>query len=136
MLYYLLTQAKASEINTNLILDRFVFALKQNNDFQRIISTSRPYKYKEYVVYVEKNNDNNYYFGFSVGKKVGNAVVRNHVKRQLRNIVSKNKYKNGFICIIIVNKNILNRTFEEMSINLNHIFNNLNIIKEIKNEEI
>ncbi len=110
--------------------------LKQNNDFQRIISTSRPYKYKEYVVYVEKNNDNNYYFGFSVGKKVGNAVVRNHVKRQLRNIVSKNKYKNGFICIIIVNKNILNRTFEEMSINLNHIFNNLNIIKEIKNEEI
>lgn len=110
--------------------------LKQNNDFQRIISTSQPYKYKEYVVYVEKNNDNNYYFGFSVGKKVGNAVVRNHVKRQLRNIVSKNKYKNGFICIIIVNKNILNRTFEEMSINLNHIFNNLNIIKEIKNEEI
>lgn len=29
---------KASEINTNLILDRFVFALKQNNDFKENIN--------------------------------------------------------------------------------------------------
>ncbi len=107
--------------------------LKKNNEFQRIISTSRPYKYKEYVVYIEKNNSSNYYFGFSVGKKIGNAVVRNHVKRQLRNIVSKNKYKNGFICIIIVNKNILNLKFDEMKENLNYILNNLNIMEE-KNE--
>lgn len=105
--------------------------LKKNDDFQRIISTSRPYKYKEYVVYIEKNDCSNYYFGFSVGKKIGNAVTRNRVKRQLRNIVAKRKYKNGFICIIIVNKNILKIKFEEMEKNLNFIFKKLDIMEEI-----
>lgn len=108
--------------------------LKSNIDFQRIITSIRPYKYKEYVIYFEKNNDSNYHFGFSVGKKVGNAVVRNHLKRQLRQIISKNKYENGFNCIIIVNKNILKKNFQEMSDDLEYSLNKLNIIKEKSNE--
>lgn len=104
--------------------------LKNNIDFQRIISTTRPYKFKEYVVYLENNTNDNYKFGFSVGKKIGNAVVRNHVKRQLRQIVSKKNYINGFNCIIIVNKNILKINYEEMQNNLYCIFNKINILKE------
>ncbi len=110
--------------------------LKNNYDFQRIIDSNKPFKYKDYILYIEKNDSNNYYFGFSVGKKIGHAVTRNKVKRQLRNIVSKKNYQNGFNCIIIVGSNVLNRTFQEMEENLIKAFTINNLIKENTNEKL
>lgn len=108
--------------------------LKKNLDFQRIIKKNKPYKYKEYILYVEKNNSDVYHFGFSVGKKIGKAVVRNKIKRQLKHIVSKKDYQKGFNCIIIVNNNILNKSFHEMEIDLHLILERLNLTKEKRDE--
>ena len=44
--------------------------LKKNLEFQRIIKNNKPYKYKDYIIYVERVNIDNYYFGFSVVKKL------------------------------------------------------------------
>lgn len=103
--------------------------LKKNYDFQRIISNNRPYKSNGFIIYVEKNNDESYKFGFSVGKKIGKAVIRNKIKRQLRHIISKKDYKKGFNCIIIVSSVILNKTYSQISEELYKIFNDLNLIK-------
>ncbi len=110
--------------------------VKKNLDFQRIIKNNKPYKYKDYVLYVEKNNDNNYHFGFSVGKKIGKAVIRNKIKRQLKSIVSKKDYQNGFNCIIIVGSNILNKTYLEMEKNLLEVLTKLDLIKEKRDDQI
>ena len=104
--------------------------VKNSYDFNRIINNNRPYKYRDYIIYIERNNDSIYKFGFSVGKKIGNAVTRNRVKRQLKSIVDKKDYQNGFNCIIIVGKGILDRNFDEMSNNLYNAFSSLNIYKE------
>lgn len=108
--------------------------VKNNLDFQRIIKKSKPYKYKDYILYIERNNENNYRFGFSVGKKIGKAVIRNKVKRQLRHIVSKKDYQNGFNCIIIVGSNVLNKNYKEMEKNLLEVLLKNNLIKGEKNE--
>lgn len=108
--------------------------IKNNFDFQRIIKNNPPYKYKDYILYIEKTTYSNYKFGFSVGKKIGKAVTRNKIKRQLRSIVSKKDYQNGFNCIIIVGSNILNRSYQEMEKNLIEILSKLQLIKEKKNE--
>jgi len=105
------------------------YIIKSNDEFQRIIKNCNSYKYKDYILYIEKNNQDSYHFGFSVGKKIGKAVIRNKIKRQLKSIVSKKSYQNGFNCIIIVGKNILNRTFLEMQEDLLKILNNQNLIK-------
>ena len=104
--------------------------LKNNRDFNRIIGNFRPYKSKDFIIYVEKNTNEVYHFGISVGKKIGNAVIRNAYKRKVRSIIDKNNYQNGFNCIIILKKSILEKSFEEMNIEFKKAFKTLNITKE------
>lgn len=104
--------------------------LKSNEDFNRIINNEKYIKYKDYVIYYEKTNDKIYKFGFSVGKKIGNAVTRNKIKRQLKYIVDKKDYKNNFNCIIMVRKSILKKEYNEMNSDLFYVFNKLDILKE------
>jgi len=103
--------------------------LKSNEEFNRIIKNNKAFKYKDYIIYVEKGTEGPYKFGFSVGKKIGNAVTRNKYKRRLKNIIDKKAYQNNFKCIIIVGKGILNRSFSEMEENL---FKALDLIKITK----
>ena len=109
--------------------------LKNSRDFDRIIKGNKPYKFKDYIIYIERNTNDLYKFGLSVGKKIGNAVNRNKVKRQLKSIIDKKDYQNNFNCIIIVGKGIKERTFEEREKNLFIALNNLNIIKEKQDEK-
>lgn len=103
--------------------------LKESKDFDRIIKNVEPYKYKDYIIFLERNNDNPYKFGLSVGKKVGNAVKRNKIKRQIKSIIDKKDYQNNFNCIIIVGRGITNRNFSEMEEDLLRAFSNLKIFE-------
>ena len=109
--------------------------LKESYDFDRIIKNNKPYKYKDYIIYIERKEQKNCKFGFSVGKKIGCAVVRNRIKRQLKAIVDKKDYQNNFNCIIILTRNVLNRTYAEVEIDLLEAFKKLNILKEKINEK-
>lgn len=105
--------------------------LKESKEFDRIIHNNKPLKYKDYIIYIEKDDNIKYYnFGLSVGKKVGNAVCRNKIKRQLKSIIDKKDYQNNFKCIIIVGKGIKERSFNEIETNLFNALEQLNIIKE------
>jgi len=106
--------------------------LKKSYDFERIIKNNKPFKYRDYIVYIEKDTNDNYKFGISVGKKIGRAVKRNKIKRQIKSIIDKYIYENNFNCIIIVGREITKRTFQEMEKDIDYIFNKLNIIKEKK----
>lgn len=103
--------------------------LKENREYNRIIKNTKPFYYKDYVIYLEKNNRPIYKFGFSVGKKIGNAVCRNKIRRQLKNILDEKNYQNGFNCIIIVRKGILKRSFIERRNILLDAIENLGIMK-------
>ena len=109
--------------------------LKESRDFDRIIKNNNPYKYKDYIIFIERNTNDVYKFGLSVGKKIGNAVRRNKVKRQIKSIIDKKDYQNNFNCIIIVGSGILNRSYLEMTYNLLYAFNKINILMEEQNEK-
>ena len=110
-------------------------SLKKSTDFERIIKNNRSYKYKDYFIYVERNTNDNYHFGLSVGKKIGNAVTRNKVKRQIRSMIDQIYFKNNFNCIIIVKKSYLNHTFNENSKCFKEAMEQLNLVKGIQNHE-
>lgn len=100
--------------------------LKENRNFKKIISANKPFKYKGYIVYKEDTNDI-YKFGITVSKKLGNAVTRNKIKRQIREIISKNNYEKNFNCIIIVRKSYLENDYANNEKDLNHILDMLKI---------
>lgn len=104
--------------------------LKNNRDFNRIIDTYKANKYKDFVIYVERTNNELYHFGISVGKKIGNAVTRNKYKRRIRSIIDKKNYQKGVNCIIILRKSILDRDYIEIENALLKAFKDLKITKE------
>ncbi len=108
--------------------------VKKSRDFTRIIKSNQPYKSNLFVIYKERSNDI-YKFGISIGTKVGNAVVRNKLKRQVKSILDKKNYQNNFNCIIIIRKDILNKSFIEIETELFKCLKNLNILKEELNEK-
>jgi ribonuclease P protein component len=58
--------------------------LHKNKKFQAVYKSGRSYANRMVVVYVLPNNDNVRRVGFAAGKRLGGAVVRNRVKRLLR----------------------------------------------------
>lgn len=103
--------------------------LKYNREFDRIIKEKTPFKYKGFLVYLEIKENDYYKFGISVSKKLINAVGRNKIKRQIREIISKNNYEKSFNCIIIIRKSYLENDFNQNKEDLLFIFKKLKIIK-------
>ena len=90
--------------------------VKSNILFNEIIKSGKHISNKYYVLCIQNKNEEQKKYGIAVGKKVGNAVVRNKIKRQIRNIIDKNciYFPNFHNYIIICKKEILLLTFSEM----------------------
>lgn len=112
------------------------FIVKEHVDFTNIIQNGKYFRSKYFVIYMKKNDLDHYRFGISVGKKVGNAVVRNKVKRQMRMIIDnyKKNYQNGMDYIIIIKSNYVEGAFLDIKNAFEDIINkmNRNNNKEIK----
>ena len=94
--------------------------VKSNEEFNMIMNKGKCIKNKYFVLYSMDNNLERYRFGVSVGKKVCNAVNRNKLKRQVRNILDyhKNLYSKSKDYIIIVRKSSLNERYSILEENL------------------
>lgn len=60
--------------------------IKSKNAFQIVYKTGRSVVDSMSVMYVLPNEEKNIKIGFAVGKKMGSAVVRNRVKRMMREV--------------------------------------------------
>lgn len=58
--------------------------IKKNRVFKRVYNRGKYYAEEYLVLYLLKNGDINNSVGYSVSKKVGNSVVRNRVKRLMK----------------------------------------------------
>ncbi|MGL5042305.1 MAG: ribonuclease P protein component [Culicoidibacterales bacterium] len=63
------------------------YSLKKNEDIQKILSKGRFFRNREFIMYVVDNDTTKNYVAFLVGKKLGNAPLRNRYKRKMRSML-------------------------------------------------
>lgn len=100
--------------------------VKTHEDFNKIIKNGQRIKNSFYNIYIMKNNESISRFGIAVGKKLGNAVYRNKMKRRLRMILTnqKKEFSKGYDYIIIMKEKTKQLSFEELEIKLIDLLNN------------
>ena len=82
--------------------------IKESREFNNIIKVGTMYKNKDFFIYCLPKKENNIRFGIAIGTKLGNAVVRNKLKRQIKGVIREiyNMFPNNKDYIIIGRKSI------------------------------
>lgn len=90
--------------------------LRRNGDFRYVFGRGSSVANRYYVLYVvKKTRTQTLRVGFSVSKKVGNAVVRNRVKRVLREVMRLQivHIEYGFDLVIIARKQAVELSYAQ-----------------------
>ena len=115
------------------------YRVKSEKDFQDAFQNGTSYANRQLVLYVyPKIGQVHFRVGLSVGKKMGNAVQRNKIKRLLRHAIHELSpaITNEYDYLIIARKDIVNRNFYEIKKSLVHVMKIASIIDIKKLEEL
>ena len=97
--------------------------IKANDDFATTIKKGKAQRDQSYVIHYCTNSLNYTRVGISVSSKLGNAVVRNHIKRQIRSMCdSLIEYeKHSFDIVIIAKQGFLEYSYDDNKMSLKKI---------------
>lgn len=102
------------------------FRLKKNEDFQKVIRDNKKVSNQVYILYRKNNSLDHIRVGISTSKKLGCAVIRNRIRRQVRVMVVENfNFNESCDYIIIVRKKYLDNTYQENKDELKRILSKI-----------
>ncbi len=108
------------------------YRIKKNKEFQLAFREGKSFANRQLVIYyLEKPDQTHFRIGLSVGKKIGNAVVRNRIKRYLRQsfreLEANIKRPDD---IVIIARNPTNKMgYEEVKKSLIHLLNRERLLR-------
>jgi ribonuclease P protein component len=104
--------------------------LTRNDDFQKVYRFGKSAANYQFVVYYRPNQAvEKFRLGVSVSKKIGNAVVRNRVRRKIKEIVrlSEEQIKPHIELILIVRKPAAEMDYASLQRSVVHVLNRAGI---------
>ena len=95
---------------------KFSSALKLNHIFRRLYATSG-HANGYLVLYARKNRTATNRVGVTVGKKLGHAVVRNRVRRRLREVYRLNEelFTPGWDIVVVARSRCISANFGKLT---------------------
>ena len=95
---------------------KFSHSLKLNHIFQRLYRTGGQAN-GHLVLYARRNRTNTNRVGITVSKKLGHAVVRNRVRRRLREIyrLNEDKFQPGWDIVVVARTRAVYADFAQLT---------------------
>jgi len=108
------------------------FRVKKEKDFNAIFKEGKSFANRKFVIYRLENNEQHFRVGLSVSKKLGNAVMRNQIKRRIRHILIEHKDQlvENVDFVVIARKGVEILDYAEMEKNLLHVLKLSKIYQE------
>lgn len=104
------------------------YRIKKSKEIDAIINKKQRYGDMFFVIYYKENKANHFRLAISIGKKYGNSVERNKIKRQIRSIFRDTSPLESVDYIVVVKKEAKTLIFKEIEESL------LKQLKKIKEE--
>ncbi|CAM3589360.1 MULTISPECIES: ribonuclease P protein component [Brevibacillus] len=107
--------------------------LKKNEHFQAVFQRGTSAANKQFVLYSAKQEGQAAFrVGISVSKKIGNAVIRNRVKRFIREAVARLEASipQGLDLVIIARPGVEQMSLETIEQSLLHVMKRAKVIKQ------
>ncbi len=107
----------------------FFCSLKQKKDFKRLSLKGKKLSNSLFLLIFLKNENIGFQYAISVNKKnFRTAVIRNKIKRQIRNVIKElDSYKN-IDCLIVIKKEYLAKDYKTIKSKFKEVY------QKIRNE--
>ncbi|RED52696.1 ribonuclease P protein component [Cohnella lupini] len=105
--------------------------LRKREDFNVVYRYGRSFANSQFVVYWRKRSKSTFRMGVSASSKLGGAVVRNRLRRMVKEIVRLNSTKlhEDMDLILIVRKPALSLPYKQMESSILHVLRKAGLLK-------
>lgn len=114
-----------------------ILTLKKNYEFRYTLNKGKVYYGNQIIVYINKNKSNTNILGIAINTKLGKAVIRNRVKRLIRENykIINNHLNQGYNIVFLWNKktNIKQADYFEIKKDMQNIFKKAKMLNYEKN---
>ena len=110
----------------------FTTTLKQNHEFRRLYAKGRSAVTPTLVIYERRNKSGGNRVGFTVTVKLGHAVVRNRVRRRLREIyrLHEEELRRGTDLVVVARGRSVDASYRELERDFLAACARLSLLKE------
>ncbi|WP_117167987.1 ribonuclease P protein component [Paraliobacillus sediminis] len=108
------------------------YRLKKDKEFQLVFKQGKSFANRQLVIYyLKKTEQTHFRVGLSVSKKIGNAVMRNQIKRYLRQAFLEldEQIDNTYDVIVIARVPANKMDFSEIKKSLIHVLTKSHVLK-------
>ena len=107
-------------------------SIKRNGDFHRIYARGKSAVSPCVVIYCRKNRLGTNRFGFTVSKKLGKAVLRNRIRRRLREIMRLNngRTEQGYDLILVARGRAVQADYHRLEADVLNCLERLRLMKK------
>ncbi|MDQ0222793.1 ribonuclease P protein component [Streptococcus moroccensis] len=111
------------------------YRVKREKDFSAIFKQGQNIANRKFVLYHLETEQKHFRVGLSVSKKLGNAVVRNQIKRLMRHVLITHRQQiKAEDFVLIARKGVEDLNYHEIEKNLLHVLKLANLYEEEQEE--